>query len=70
MELQLNITNGMCQIETNFASLNKYVINKWDNVFKNKPRKICGKESLKNLKRYGLCKQTLSVVHKFYLVFS
>ena len=23
MELQLNITNGMCQIETNFASLKK-----------------------------------------------
>ena len=28
----------------------------WDNVFKNGPSKICGRQSLKNLKRSGLLK--------------
>ena len=31
----------------------------WDKVFKNNPSKICGKQSLKNLKRYGLPKKTI-----------
>ena len=33
----------------------------WNKVFKNGPSKICGKQTLKNLKWYGLSKQTLSL---------
>ena len=33
----------------------------WDKVFKNGPSKICGKQSFKNLKGYGLLKQTISL---------
>ena len=33
--------------------------NKWDKVFKNETSKICGRRPLKNLKGYGLLKQTL-----------
>ena len=29
----------------------------WDKVFKSGPNKICGRQSLKNLKGYGLLKQ-------------
>ena len=28
----------------------------WDKVFKSEPSKICGRQSLKNLKGYGLLK--------------
>ena len=40
---------------------------KWDNVFKNGPSKICGRHSLKNLKGYGLLKQTIysDIFHDF-----
>ena len=48
---------------------------KWDKVFKNGPRKTCGRKPFKNLKGYGLPKvdHTLSnflkaVFNKFYLV--
>ena len=34
---------------------------KWDKVFKNEPSKICSKRPLKNLKGYGLHKQTMSL---------
>ena len=34
----------------------KYI---WDKVFKNAPTKICGRQPLKNLKGYGLLKQTI-----------
>ena len=51
--------------------------NIWDEVFKNGPSKICGRQPLKNLKEYGLPKADhtpsyfLKVVfHKFYLVHS
>ena len=51
--------------------------NKWDKVFKNESSKICGRQSLKNLKGYGLLQagHTPSNVlkawfHKFYLVHS
>ena len=33
----------------------------WGKVFKNGPSKICGRQSLKNLKRYGLLKKTISL---------
>ena len=33
----------------------------WDKVFKNVPSKICERQSLKKLKRYGLLKQTISI---------
>ena len=52
----------------------------WDKVFKNGPSKICGRQPLKNLKRYGLLKADRSTpypfeffkgcLHKFYLVHS
>ena len=29
----------------------------WDKVFKNGPSKICGRQPLKNLKRYGLLEE-------------
>ena len=36
-------------------------LHKWNNVFKSGPNKICERESLKNLKWYGLFKQTISI---------
>ena len=36
-----------------------------DKVFKNGPSKICGRQPLKNLKKYDLLK---AVFHKFYFV--
>ena len=33
----------------------------WDKVFKKRPSKICGRQPLKNLKGYGLLKQTISL---------
>ena len=47
--------NGLCDFLLPFAS---YI---WDNVFKNEPSKICGRQPLKNLKWYGLYKQTMSL---------
>ena len=51
--------------------------NKWDKVFKNESSKIWGRQSLKNLKGYGLfqaCYPPSNVLkawfHKFYLVHS
>ena len=35
--------------------------NIWDKVFKNGLSKICGRQLLKNLKWYGLPKQTISL---------
>ena len=47
----------------------------WDKLFKNSPCKICERQSLKNLKWYGLgrpspFKVIEAVFHKFYLVHS
>ena len=33
----------------------------WDEVFKNGPSKICGRQPLNNLIGYGLLKQTISL---------
>ena len=33
----------------------------WDKVFKNGSSKICGRQPLRNLKKYGLLKQTISL---------
>ena len=33
----------------------------WNKVYKNGPSEICGRQSLKNLKPYGLFKQTISL---------
>ena len=33
----------------------------WDKVFKSGPSKVCGRKPLKNLKGYGLLKQTISL---------
>ena len=32
----------------------------WDKVFKNGPRKICGRQPLKNMKGYGLLPMSVS----------
>ena len=47
----------------------------WNKVFINGPSKICGREPLKNLRRYCVFQQTLqiflkAVFNKFYLVHS
>ena len=34
--------------------------NIWDKVFKSGPSKICGRQSLKNLKEYGLLKSSIN----------
>ena len=33
----------------------------WDKVFKSGPSKVCGRQSLKNLKEYGLLKYIISL---------
>ena len=33
----------------------------WVYVFKNGPSEVCGRQPLRNLKRYGLLKQTISL---------
>ena len=43
----------------------QYSIRFWDKVFKNGPNKICGRQPLKNLKWYGLPRQTVSL--QFFL---
>ena len=40
-----------------------FVHNVWEKVFKNGPSKICGRQLLKDLKEYGLLKQT---THAFF----
>ena len=42
-------------------SLKALVILIWDKVFKNGPSRICGRQPLKNFKRYGLRKETISL---------
>ena len=47
----------------------KYI---WDEVFKNGPSKICGRQPLKHLSWSGVLRQTISletVFQKFYLVY-
>ena len=43
------------------SSINFRLNQKWDKVFKIGPSKICGKQPLKDLKGYGLLKQTISL---------
>ena len=46
-----------CQVSNAFyETFNFFLVRVtiWDKVFKNEPSKICGRRSLKNLKRYGL----------------
>ena len=38
-----------------------FLTGKWGKVFKNGPSKICGRQPLKYLKRYGLPRQTVSL---------
>ena len=42
-----------------FDFIQSYLI--WDKVFKKGPNKVCGRQPLKNLKGYGLNKQTISL---------
>ena len=37
-----------------------FLQNIWDKLFKNEPKKICGRQPLKNLKGYGLSKDFLA----------
>ena len=59
----------------NFVGDNtRYII--WVKVFKNRPSKICGRQPLKDLKRFGLLADHITsnflkaVFHKFYLAHS
>ena len=57
--------------DTNFHDRRNRKI--WFKVFKNRPNKICERQSLKNLKWYGLPNQNnflKAFFHKFYLVHS
>ena len=62
------------RIEANYVYSPKTIT--WGKVFKNGPSKICERQPFKNLKGYGLLKQTISssflqaVFHKFYQVHS
>ena len=38
----------------------------WDKVFKNEPSEICGRQPLKNLKWYGLLKQSSRIFSKLH----
>ena len=40
---------------------------KWDKVFKSRPSKICGRQSLKNLKGNGLLKELMLLLKYFLL---
>ena len=42
-------------------ALKTLLTNRWDKVFKGESSKICGTQPLKNLKGYGLIKQTISL---------
>ena len=46
---------------TRSANIRQAVNFKWGKVFKNGPNKIYGRQPLKNLKRYNLLKQTISL---------
>ena len=48
-----NINRKYCYIGTGIEWV------KWDRVFKNGPSKICGRQPVKNLRGYGLPKQTI-----------
>ena len=67
------VVTGLSEVE--MPTLISIVI--WNKVFKNGPSEICGRQSLKNLKRYGLPKAghipsifLKAVFHEFYLVHS
>ena len=49
----------MCDLEQNI-SLARHSYN-WVKVFKNGPSKTCGRQHLKNLRGYGLHRQTISL---------
>ena len=34
---------------------------KWDKVFENGQKKVCGRQPLKDLKKYGLLKKTILI---------
>ena len=60
-----------------YSQFNRQLSIIWDKVFKNGPSKICGRQPLKNLKRYGVRKADYTpshflkaVFHKFYSVHS
>ena len=48
-------------MHSNYFQCPRVGSNTWDKVFKNGPSKICERQSLKNLKGYGLLKQIISL---------
>ena len=54
-------TDQMILIMQSITQQKGNVRNIWDKVFKNGPNKVCRRQSLKNLKGYGLLKQTISL---------
>ena len=49
-----------------FVALSVTPLNNWVRVFKNRPRKVCRRQPLKNLKWYDLPKQTRPYHFKFF----
>ena len=55
------MTNSMARVEQTRSDKKDITTYNWDKVLKNGPSKICGRQPLKNLKGYGLLKQTISL---------
>ena len=54
-----NLNNGDSNVCNQVALQLSFIPEKWDKVFKNGASKICGRQSLKNLKEYGLLKEII-----------
>ena len=59
----VNSNNNMAILNIHISKLFYHVVSIqiWDKVFKDRPSEICGRDSLKDLKWYGLLKQTISL---------
>ena len=55
------MTNSMARVKQTRSDKKDITTYNWDKVLKNGPSKICGRQPLKNLKGYGLLKQTISL---------
>ena len=54
-------TSGMIWVKERTFNFAKTTVYRWGKVFKNGQSKICGRQPLKNLKWYGLPRQTISL---------
>ena len=61
MENFILVVPGILDLQLRFLLLYTFYMYIRDKVFKSGPSKICGRQLLKNLKGYGLLKQTISL---------